>query len=197
MTEVHETLLDCYAIVRRCAGWSRNKPSLERGARPRLEPSARRRVHHFPVEYGEQTAHFLERRGRYEIRVAIPDREVGELAGLEHDAERSARVVPWERAVRLAASTSRRVGAEFRSSSRLHNPSTVIFPLTTRVLSEDAFPLRVRVPAGTAGLARESEVLVDQMLAWDNALFREELGLLPEALQMRVRAALLEFLDLT
>ena len=35
------------------------------------------------------------------------------------------------------------------------------------------------------------------MLAWDNSLFREELGLLPEALQMRVRAALLEFLDLT
>lgn len=77
------------------------------------------------------------------------------------------------------------------------HPSTVILPLTTRVLSEDAFPLRVRVPAGTAGLARESEVLVDQMLAWDNALFREELGLLPEALQMRIRAALLEFLDLT
>ena len=77
------------------------------------------------------------------------------------------------------------------------HPSTVVLPLTTRVLSEDAFPLRVRVPAGTAGLARESEVLVDQMLAWNNSLFREELGLLPEALQMRVRAALLEFLDLT
>ena len=39
---------------------------------------------------------------------------------LEHDAERSARVVRWERAVRLAASTSRRVVAEFRPSSRLH-----------------------------------------------------------------------------
>ena len=76
------------------------------------------------------------------------------------------------------------------------HPSTVILPLTTRVITEDAFPLRVRVPAGTAGIARASEVLVDQMLAWDNALFREELGLLPEALQMRVRAALLEFLDL-
>lgn len=76
------------------------------------------------------------------------------------------------------------------------HPSTVILPLTTRVAAEDAFPLRVRVPAGTAGLERESEVLVDQMLAWDNTLFREELGLLPEALQERVRAALVEFLDL-
>jgi mRNA-degrading endonuclease toxin of MazEF toxin-antitoxin module len=52
------------------------------------------------------------------------------------------------------------------------------------------------MPAGTAGLDRESDVLVDQMLAWDNALFREEMGLLPEGLQDQVRAALLEFLDL-
>lgn len=68
--------------------------------------------------------------------------------------------------------------------------------LTTRIVAEDAFPLRVRMPAGTAGLDRESDVLVDQMLAWDNALFREEMGLLPEGLQDQVRAALLEFLDL-
>ena len=77
------------------------------------------------------------------------------------------------------------------------HPSTVILPLTTRVVSDDAFPLRVRVPAGTCGLERESDILVDQVLAWDNALFRDELGLLPDALQDRVRAALLEFLDLT
>jgi len=76
------------------------------------------------------------------------------------------------------------------------HPSTVILPLTTRVVAEDAFPLRVRVPAGVCGLDRESDVLVDQMLAWDNALFREELGLLPEALQEKIRSALLEFLDL-
>ena len=77
------------------------------------------------------------------------------------------------------------------------HPSTVILPLTTRVVGEDAFPLRVHVPAGTCGLERESEVLVDQVLAWDNALFREELGILPDALQNLIRAALLEFLDLT
>ena len=77
------------------------------------------------------------------------------------------------------------------------HPSTVILPLTTRVVHEDAFPLRVRVPAGTCGLEHESDVLVDQVLAWDNALFRDELGLLPDALQDRIRAALLDFLDLT
>lgn len=77
------------------------------------------------------------------------------------------------------------------------HPSTVILPLTTRIVDEDAFPLRVRIPAGTGGLERESDVLVDQILAWDNDLFRSELGELPDGLQDRVRAALSEFLDLT
>jgi mRNA interferase MazF len=74
--------------------------------------------------------------------------------------------------------------------------STVIVPLTTRLGAHDAFPLRVRVPAGTCGLARDSEALVDQILAWDNSLFRRELGVLPDALQDRLRLALLDFLDL-
>ncbi|HLA90078.1 MAG TPA: hypothetical protein VJL28_06580 [Gemmatimonadaceae bacterium] len=39
---------------------------------------------------------------------------------LERDAERTARVVRWERAVRLAARTSRRALADFRVHSRLH-----------------------------------------------------------------------------
>jgi mRNA interferase MazF len=74
--------------------------------------------------------------------------------------------------------------------------STVVLPLTTRLTREDAFPLRVRIPGGTCGLKRDSDVLVDQILAWDNALFRRELGLLPEALVERVTAALKDFLDL-
>ena len=74
-------------------------------------------------------------------------------------------------------------------------PSTVILPLSTRLI-EDAFPLRVRLVKGTCGLAAESDVLVDQILAWDNELFRRDLGELPEALQQDVRAALREFLDL-
>jgi mRNA interferase MazF len=74
--------------------------------------------------------------------------------------------------------------------------STVVLPLTTKILGEDAFPLRVRIPKGTCGLGRESDVLVDQILAWDNSLFRKELGVLPEALVERVVAALKDFLDL-
>jgi len=74
-------------------------------------------------------------------------------------------------------------------------PSTVVLPLTTRILREDAFPLRVRVPAGMCGPTRDSDVLVDQMLAWDNSLFRRDLGPVPEAIRDEVRRAVLEFLD--
>lgn len=75
-------------------------------------------------------------------------------------------------------------------------PSTVVLPLTTKVVHEDAFPLRVRLPAGVCGLARDSDILVDQILAWDNELFRRDLGAVPEAVRDEVRRALLEFLDL-
>ena len=74
--------------------------------------------------------------------------------------------------------------------------STVVLPLTTNVVHGAAFPLRVRVHKGTAGLGSHSDILVDQILAWDNTLFRRELGVLPDGLQEEVRAALREFLDL-
>ena len=48
--------------------------------------------------------------------------------------------------------------------------STVVLPLTTKIARQEAFALRVRVPKGTCGLERDSEVLVDQILAWDNWL---------------------------
>jgi mRNA-degrading endonuclease toxin of MazEF toxin-antitoxin module len=54
----------------------------------------------------------------------------------------------------------------------------------------------VRVRAGACRLTKDCDVLVDQILAWDNELFRRHLGSLPEALQDQVRRALLEFLDL-
>jgi mRNA interferase MazF len=75
--------------------------------------------------------------------------------------------------------------------------STVVLPLTTKVAKEDAFPLRVRIPAGTCGLERDRDVLVDQMLAWDNSLFHKELGLLPDGLIEQVAAALKDFLDIS
>jgi len=74
--------------------------------------------------------------------------------------------------------------------------STVVLPLTTKILKEDAFPLRVRIPAGTCGLEHDSDVLIDQILAWDNTLFNKELGLLPDGIIEKVTAALKDFLDI-
>jgi mRNA interferase MazF len=75
--------------------------------------------------------------------------------------------------------------------------STVVLPLTTSLVEGDAFPLRVRVRAGIGRLAKDSDVLVDQILASDSELFRTDLGPLPEARHDEVRRALLEFLDLS
>jgi mRNA interferase MazF len=74
--------------------------------------------------------------------------------------------------------------------------STVVLPLTTKVVPTDAYPLRVRIPAGVCRLTKDSDALVDQILAWDNELFRDDLGSLPESLQDEIRHALLDFLDL-
>ena len=74
--------------------------------------------------------------------------------------------------------------------------STVVLPLTTNVTADDARPLRVRIPRGTCGLGRDSDVLIDQILAWDNSLFRRDMGLRPDALQSEIRVAPREFLDL-
>ena len=74
--------------------------------------------------------------------------------------------------------------------------STVVLPVTSKTVQGDAFPLRVRIPKGIGGLNYDSDILVDQVLAWDNLLFRRELGILPDALVEEVKAALRDFLDL-
>jgi len=52
----------------------------------------------------------------------------------------------------------------------------------------------VRCPPGLSGGQRQRHP--DQILAWDNELFREDLGILPDGLQQIVRRGLVEFLDL-
>lgn len=74
--------------------------------------------------------------------------------------------------------------------------STLIIPLTTNLQSEDTFPIRVRIPKGTCGLEKDSEALVEQILAWDISLFKQDLGMLPEGLQEIIKAAIKDFLDL-
>jgi mRNA interferase MazF len=78
----------------------------------------------------------------------------------------------------------------------VHREARHLSPLTTNLVRGAAFPLRVRVLKGTAGLQSDSDILVDQMLAWDNSLFRRELGVLPDGLREELKRALREFLDL-
>lgn len=76
--------------------------------------------------------------------------------------------------------------------------SSVVIPLTTKLTEpiSEAYPLRIRIGKGIAGLVKDSDLLIDQILAWDHSLFHSELGVLPEALQDDVKLALKEFLEL-
>ena len=74
--------------------------------------------------------------------------------------------------------------------------SSLIIPLTTNIQKEDAFPLRIRIPKGTCGLNKDSDALVEQILAWDLRLFRSDLGEIPEGLQDLFKSAIKDFLDL-
>lgn len=60
-------------------------------------------------------------------------------------------------------------------------PSTIVVPVTTKLAETDT-PLRLRLSAGTAGLDRDSDVLVAQVVAVANDSFRKELGRLPDHL---------------
>lgn len=72
-------------------------------------------------------------------------------------------------------------------------PSTIVVPTTTRLVETES-PLRLRLPAGTGGLDRDSDLLVAQLIAVANESFRRELGALPpelfEALADRLRLVL-------
>jgi mRNA interferase MazF len=72
-------------------------------------------------------------------------------------------------------------------------PSTIVMPVTTKLADTDT-PLRLRLSAGVAGLDRDSDVLVAQVIAVANESFRKELGALPgdvvDLLDQRLRAVL-------
>ena len=74
-------------------------------------------------------------------------------------------------------------------------PSALVLPTTTR-LAETEAPLRLRLPAGTAGLDRDSDVLVGQLIAVANESFQKELGPLPGELLERLEEKLRWILSL-
>lgn len=60
------------------------------------------------------------------------------------------------------------------------HPSTWILPCTTRVTPPNI--LRVRLPEGSAGNAKECDVMIDQPRAIDNRRFRRVLQKIPSLL---------------
>lgn len=72
-------------------------------------------------------------------------------------------------------------------------PSTIVVPTTTRLVQDPGF-LRLRVRKGQGGLARDSDLLLGQLIAVANESFRQEIGVLPDPLmrelERRVRVIL-------
>jgi mRNA interferase MazF len=74
--------------------------------------------------------------------------------------------------------------------------SSVILPVTSTTSSANAWPLRVTIPKGACGLTKNSEVMIDQIIAWHHAFFKKDLGALPQPIVKQIKAAVREFLDL-
>lgn len=76
-----------------------------------------------------------------------------------------------------------------------HHPSTLIIPLTTKLVN-DTEPLRLRV-AVAGRLRRDSDLLIDQLRAIDNSrLVQGPVTRLPSTFMQRVDEAIKEVLDL-
>jgi mRNA interferase MazF len=76
------------------------------------------------------------------------------------------------------------------------HPSTLIIPLTTNLI-EDAEPLRLRI-AAQGGLDKDSDLLIDQLRAFDNKrLIEGPLLRLDDEVMGRVYRAVSEVLGLT
>lgn len=74
-------------------------------------------------------------------------------------------------------------------------PSTIVIPATSNVV-EDAGFLRLRVPKGTCGLEKESDLLVGQVIAVANLSFKKDLGPLPAELFSELKSRLRTLFDI-
>lgn len=72
-------------------------------------------------------------------------------------------------------------------------PSTIVIPTTTRLVDDPGI-LRLRIEKDQGGLARDSDLLLGQLIAVANESFRQEIGALPDDLmdemEKRVRIIL-------
>ena len=75
------------------------------------------------------------------------------------------------------------------------HPSTLICPLTTKVLPKAKW-LRIHLRSSEAGLAESSDILVDQIRAIDNRRFRKKLGVLRRETELSLIEAIKTILDI-
>lgn len=72
-------------------------------------------------------------------------------------------------------------------------PSTIVVPTTTRLVENPGI-LRLRIKQGQGGIARDSDLLLGQVIAVANESSRQEIGALPnslmEDLENRIRIIL-------
>ena len=72
-------------------------------------------------------------------------------------------------------------------------PSTIVIPTTTRLVDNPGI-LRLRLRKGQGGVARDSDLLLGQLIAVANESFRQDIGVLPDSLmrelESRVRVIL-------
>jgi mRNA interferase MazF len=76
-----------------------------------------------------------------------------------------------------------------------YHTSTLICPLTTKTGRPENL-LRVRLSKGEGGVARDSDVMLDQMCAMDNGRFRRRMGQIPGEKMEELRTKLVSLLDL-
>ena len=75
------------------------------------------------------------------------------------------------------------------------HPSTLICPLTTKVLPKAKW-MRIHLEKGEAGLKEASDILIDQIRAIDNKRFQKELGRILKESQIHMRESFRAILDL-
>ena len=83
----------------------------------------------------------------------------------------------------------------FQTDLLKDHPSTIIFPITTKVVTESDI-LRVHIKKGTANLKIDSDIMIDQIRAIDNRRLTIKLGELPKDLQLKVKENIRILLDL-
>ena len=73
-------------------------------------------------------------------------------------------------------------------------PSTLVVPTTSAVIDDPGF-LRLRLPKGTCGLEKDSDLLIGQLIAVANVSFKKDLGPLPSDLFEELESRLINLLD--